>query len=325
VTKKVLRFSLLLGIALFVFLILKTDPAEIFRQIRKLTWLNLAVLLAMRLVYWILRTVCWQLVFVAYDHRLPFRKMLQARLASYAVSYLTPSAMLGGEPLRAFMINGSSRRRSFATVVVDKTIELVTMSVFTVAAVVFVLSRVPMPPLYRTILLAFIIIVVGLVVFLIVRQRQGMFIGVLDVLAKLRLRLHFLERHRANLRDIDAYVSDFYRRHRRKIPLVALHYVLTFLFWILEIQVTMVFLHIAGVTFGKSFLVITLGNVALLLPAIPAAVGVYEAANVGVFAILGWGATTAMSVALVRRIVTLVWVGIGLAMLGKGRFNLKDL
>jgi uncharacterized protein (TIRG00374 family) len=251
--------------------------------------------------------------------------MLKARLASYAVGFLTPSAMLGGEPLRAFMINGTSRRRSFATVVIDKTVEICTMSIFTVVAVLFALSRIPMPSSYRAAFLTFIGVIVLLVLFLLVRQRKGMFIGIADALARIGLKFQFIERNRSHLQDIDAHVADFYRHHRRKIPLVALHYALTFFFWVLEIQMTMLFLHVNGVTLFKSFLIITLSNIALLLPTIPGSVGVYEVANIGVFALLGWSASTAMSMAIVRRIVTLVWVGVGLGILWKSPVDIKDL
>lgn len=322
--KKIIRISILFGLALFAFLIYKTGPSEILRQIQKLTWAHFLILVGMRLVYWILRTICWQIVFVAYDRRVPFLRMLKARLASYAVSYLTPSAMLGGEPLRALMVGGSSRRRSMATVVIDKTIEIVTMSFFTIAAVLVALARFSMPRSTRTVFLVFIGVIILLVLFLIVRQKKGMFIGIIDAMAKVGLRFKFIERNRSHIQDIDAHVSDFYRGRRRKMPLVALHYCLTFFFWVAEIFVTMTFLHVPGVTIFKSFLIITLGNVALLLPTIPGSVGVYEVANVGIFALLGWNASTAMSMAIVRRIVTLVWVGVGLLAIWKSPVNIKD-
>jgi uncharacterized protein (TIRG00374 family) len=325
VRKKFIRIAVLFGLALFAFLVYRTGPAEILRQIRRLTWSNFFILVALRLGYWTLRTICWRLAFAAYDGPISFFSMLKARLASYAVGYITPSAMLGGEPLRALMVKGRSRRRNMATVVIDKTFEILTMSFFTVAAVLIALTRLPMPESYRMIFVVFIGVILLLVLFLLVRQRKGMFIGIIDTMARIGLRFKFIERNRSHIQDIDAHVSDFYGRHRGRIPVLALHNVLAIAFWVGEIYLTLRLLHAPGATVFKSFLVITLSNVALLLPTIPGAVGVYEVASVGVFALLGWNASLAMSMAIVRRIVTLVWVGIGLLAAWTSHVSIKDL
>jgi hypothetical protein len=130
-------------------------------------------------------------------------------------------------------------------------------------------------------------------------------------------RFRFVERNRDKIREIDSYISSFYREHRAKIPLVALLYSVTFLFWAVEIHMTLLFLHVPGLTFVKSLFVITLGNIALLVPTVPASLGVYEITNIGVFALLGWGAAIALSMAIIRRVIMLLWTGIGLLIMAK--------
>jgi len=119
------------------------------------------------------------------------------------------------------------------------------------------------------------------------------------------------------IRAIDSYISAFYREHRAKIPVAALLYSLTFLFWAVEIHMTLLFLHVPGLTFVKSLFVITLGNIALLVPTVPASLGVYEITNIGIFALLGWGAAIALSMAITRRVIMLLWTGIGLLIMAK--------
>jgi uncharacterized membrane protein YbhN (UPF0104 family) len=55
-----------------------------------------------------------------------------------------------------------------------------------------------------------------------------------------------------------------------------------------------------------------LGNVAFLLPGVPASLGVYELTNVGVFKVLGWSAGMAVALSVIRRLLALAWTAFGL-------------
>ena len=90
-------------------------------------------------------------------------------------------------------------------------------------------------------------------------------------------------------------------------------------FWVAEIDLTLAALGAPGLTVGRSFLVVTLGAVGLLLPTTPASLGTYEAANLAVFAGLGWSAELSLSLAFVRRFLSLFWAGAGLLCIAGSR------
>jgi uncharacterized protein (TIRG00374 family) len=317
VQKKILTIALALGILLFCFLIYRAGPAQILDGIKALSWQSFLILMGLRLVYWILRTYNWKVVVECFDKGQPFLLLLEARLVANAISYLTPSAMLGGEPIRALMLDGPGRKKGLASVTLDKTIEIVTMALFTILAVLIALLWIPMPLRLKAVFAGFVGLVLALCLILLAKQRQGFFIWMVDALGKIRIHFRFIERNRDKIREIDSYISAFYREHRAKIPVVALLYSLTFLFWAVEIHMTLLFLHVPGLTFIKSLLVITLGNIALLVPTVPASLGVYEITNIGVFALLGWGAAIALSMAIIRRVIMLLWTGTGLLIMAK--------
>jgi len=106
--KTVLRLSLVLGLVLFALVVWGSGPERILADLASLSALQLAVLMALRAVYWILRTFNWQQVYCCYEAKQPFRRLFEARLADNAVGFLTPSAMLGGLPVRALMLEGGS-------------------------------------------------------------------------------------------------------------------------------------------------------------------------------------------------------------------------
>ena len=70
----------------------------------------------------------WRIILRQAGSRQSFFTIFTARLTGFAISYLTPSLYLGGEPARAAVLNDStmSYKKSLASVIVDKYIEIFT-------------------------------------------------------------------------------------------------------------------------------------------------------------------------------------------------------
>ena len=310
--KTVLRLSLVLGLVLFALVVWGTGPERILADLASLSALQLAVLMAFRAVYWILRTFNWQRVYCCYEAKQPFRRLFAARLADNAVGFLTPSAMLGGLPVRALMLEGVDRRRVFASVILDKTIEALTTASYTVLAMLAAVLILPLSGAARLVFGIFVVVASVFCIGVVARQRRGLFIGFIDLLARVGIRLRWVEDKRDSLQDVDAALAEFYHDRRAKIPAVVGLYTLSYLVWAVEIHLTLRFLGAPDLTFVKSLLVISLGNVAFLMPGVPASLGVYELTNVGVFKVLGWSAGTAVALSVIRRLLALAWAGFGL-------------
>jgi uncharacterized protein (TIRG00374 family) len=313
--KTVLSLSLFVGIALFAIVVARAGPARILADIGRLNAAQFAALIALRAVFWVLRTFNWKQVYDCYGPRRPFRRLFEARLADNAVSFLTPSAMLGGLPVRAMMLEGVDRRRALASVILDKTIEGATMAAYTIMAMLAALLTLPMSDEARLAFIAFIVLAATACVVLLTGQRRGLLLGFFDRLGRLGIRPRWAVRKRDSLEAIDAAVAEFYRDRRPLIPAIVGLYTLSYLVWAVEIHVTLRFLGAPDLTLFKSLLVISLGNVALLLPTVPASLGVYELTNVGVFAILGWPAGLAVALSVIRRLLGLAWTAVGLLLL----------
>jgi uncharacterized protein (TIRG00374 family) len=315
VRKTILRLSLLFGLALFAAVIWRSGPTQILAALGRLSAAQILALAALRAVYWVVRTACWKQVFDCYESKRPFYRLFEARLADNAIGFLTPSAMLGGLPVRAMMLDGLDRRRIFASVVLDKTIEIITLAFYSVLAMAAAVVLLPMTSASRLAFGVFIVLATVICAALVAGQRRGFFSGFFDRLARFRIRPRWADRNRELIRDIDAAIADFYRTQRAKFSTVAALYTLSFLIWAMEIHVTLLFFGASNPTVLKSLLIISLGNVALLLPTVPASLGVYEVTNVGIFALLGWPAGLAVAVAVIRRLLALAWTAAGLAAL----------
>lgn len=139
-----------------------------------------------------------------------------------------------------------------------------------------------------------------------------MFAWLVDLLGRIGIRPRFIEKHREKIREVDARISDFYRRGPRAVGGIFVLNALLLSLWVAEIHLTLAFLGAPDLTVPKSFLAVTMGAVGLILPTTPASLGTYEAINLAVFAGLGWSAGLSMSLALVRRSLSLFWAGFGL-------------
>jgi uncharacterized protein (TIRG00374 family) len=240
-----------------------------------------------------------------------------ARLAGDAIGYLTPSAQLGGEPIRAMMVTKLNLEKSFASVAIDKTIELLTQILFTIIGVIIAITLIPLPGNYQYILTAFVVGAAFLAVFSFLKQKQGLFIWIIKILKKLKIRFKFLEKREARIREIDDHISYFYKNHKNIFLVVFLLHSFIFLLWTTEIYLTLLFIGAEEITLIKSYLIVSLGAFVVLLPTMPASLGTYEITYVTILVLLGLGAETGMTLILVRRIVLLIWAGIGLLLMIK--------
>jgi len=317
--KKILGISWIIGFLLFAFLIYKIGPGQIWENIKNLTWQKFLILFFLHFLYFFLRTINWKIIFEKYEGNVSFGHLIMARLAGDAISYLTPSAYLGGEPIRAMMVSSSTRRKSVASVTIDKTMEILTMIFLIIIGVTIAIALIPMPRHYKFLLIAFVMGAILFGLFIFSKQRQGFFTWIINALEKIKIRPKFIERHKTKIIETDAYISEFYSHHRKTFIIVFLLYTFAFLFWTAEIFLTLSFINAEGATFLKSFLITTLGSVVIILPTIPASFGTYEVTYVAVFVLLGLGAGVGITLTLIRRLVGLGWVGVGLLAMLKRR------
>ncbi len=313
--KKILRISLVVGILLFFLFIYFIGPGQIWENIKKLKWQNFLFLLFLRFLHSLLRTVSWKIIFEKYDQKTSFFSLYMARLAGDAIGYLTPSAQLGGEPIRAIMGNESHFEKSFASVIVDKTIEIINQIFFTIIGIIIAITMIPLPGYYEYLLVAFVFGAAFFAVLAFIKQKQGFFIWIIKILKKLKIRFKFIDKRETKIREIDDHISNFYKNHTKIFVFVFILNSFIFLLWTTEIYVTMLFIGTEGVTFIKSYLIVSLGAFMLLLPTMPASLGTYEITYVSIFVLLNLRADKGMTLILIRRVILLIWSGIGLLLL----------
>jgi len=316
--KRILRAVAILSLGCFGYMFLRLGPGQVWDLFRRISWFHWLILLTARLVYWMIRSVNWGLVLRNYGFPAPVVRLFMARVAGHAVNYLTPSARVGGEAVRILILDGIDRSVVLASAVVDKTIEFLVTFLMIGIGVLIAIGRFSLPASQQVILVS-VTAGAALVLFgLFYIQKRGLFTHILDGLVRLRLRFDFLEKRRAGIHAAETRISDFYRESKPLFSVIFLFYVAMMLLWAMEIRLTFVFLGAPEVGWLKCFLLVMLGSLSYLIPALPASLGVYELTYLSLFALLGIDLQSGLAVILVRRVLGLVWAGLGLfPMLGR--------
>jgi uncharacterized protein (TIRG00374 family) len=310
--QKIVRLSGVAGILIIAFIIYKIGPAQIWQHIKKISLQNFLILVGLRILYWALRTINWKVIIDEYEEKSSLFHLFIARMCGHAVSQVTPTAQVGSEATRIFMADCSSRKVAIASVVVDKTIEFLTVIFFTIIGVAGIFLRIALSGKIKTFFIVGVAISSLLVLFIFFKQKKGLLGWVVDIMARIKIPLKFLEKHREKIKETDEYISRFYRLHRLAFLKVFLLYSLLIMLWAAEIHLNLIFIGVTDISFVDSFLVTVLGNLAFIFPFIPGSLGIYEATYIGLFALLGRGADVGLTLVLIRRIIALVMAGIGL-------------
>jgi uncharacterized protein (TIRG00374 family) len=124
--QKIIKISAILCLGMFIYFIIRANPGELLHIISSLSLIGILLLILLRFLFWVIRTISWRLVLTRCStYRVSFSKLFWAELAGHAMGYFTPSAKLGGDAIRAMMLSPVPKNQALASVVIDKTIELI--------------------------------------------------------------------------------------------------------------------------------------------------------------------------------------------------------
>lgn len=314
----------LLGLLILLGLIWHIGPSRILDATAALGPVALPVMLLPSLVMYVLEAWGWRITLGRHAGSVTFLRLLAIRTAGEVVNMTTPTAYVGGEPLKAYLLkrHGVPLVDGLASVVTAKT-------TMTIAEVVFILLGIglavftmgtPAGPSVSTdrpgahVLGA--AVSVGLLllgtVLLVMAQHRGLFSGLLGTLRRCRIRIGFLEAREDRLRALDRTILDFYARDRRGYRLSIGVF---FLGWMAEaLEVYAILYYLGGATDFPA--AVSIGALSVFIKGgtffIPGSLGAQEGGNLMLLLAYGYSDLAGITFALLRRLRELVWIAIGL-------------
>lgn len=324
--KHLLSLSGILGILLIWYLFTRISFQEVFETAQNATiQLILLYVLSVILIQLIL-TYRWQIVLDSQGIKAKFWKLNNIRLAGFSVAFLTPSASLGGEPIKALLLSKDQNinfEKSLSSVVIDKTIELSSSAIFFfIGTIILLLSFVITPQIEIALML-----ISAIFLFLVISFNIRMFQGkkIFHPLIK-KVGLFKFKKIKAledKIKDFEKLVLKFFRKDKKHFVYVVL---LSFLSWMVMIVEYMLIARIVGQNLDliQTFLVFSFVGGAYMIP-IPMGLGILEAGQVSLFTAIQVSAAAGLALAIIVRLKDTIISIIGIGIITKYGLKINDL
>ncbi|HTI56256.1 MAG TPA: lysylphosphatidylglycerol synthase domain-containing protein [Verrucomicrobiae bacterium] len=296
------------GTALCIGLLWRTGVDPVLSAFAMLSW-RLPLLLCFPACLMIAcDTLGWRFSFRR--DRVPLRTLVSARLAGEALNITTPTASVGGEAVKAWLVRSYvPLTESLPSVVIAKTTITIGQTLFLLLGISVAWSILPAGSrLLRSMQWLLVLECLGTAGFVAVQL-----LGATGGVGRLLQRLGLLggEDREPALRQIDRAFVHFYRQEPRRLGLsIGWHLA----GWVLGALEAYCILQVLGfpVSLGLATMVDAFGaGVGFAAFFIPARLGAQEAGDVAVFTALGFGAPAGLAFSLVRRLREALWAAVG--------------
>lgn len=301
------------GVSLFAWILRSSDLGAVAEMIRQMGWRFGMVLLFYAVIFG-LDTFGWRFALhPSLQGRVRWDRLFRARLAGEALNYVTPSASIGGEPVKAVLLSrrhGIPMAEGMASVVVAKTTFAVSMLLFVALGLALTLATQPLPTPIMKWIWAILPMLGALMGLFLLAQFFQPFRRSASLLA--RLMPGRFAGDGARMREWDKAVTCLYRRSPGSL-LWSLGF--HFLGWVagaLEVYLILRLLQIPvglGTAFSIEALWVLLRSGTFL---IPGSIGASEGFLLLICGGVGVSAVAGLALGLVRRAREIAWMGLGL-------------
>lgn len=296
--------SIVIGLAILAILVALVGKDEtLAATARALGWQSLLVCLPFAPIMAV-DTLGWRYAF-AYD-RVPFLRLMAARVAGEAVNVMTAVAPVGGDAIKVWLLRPHvPYRESVASVIIAKTTITLSQTLFLLLGVAVALALSVDARLVAAMLWLLLAELVGAGGFLLVQVT-----GLLGRGARRLARFGKLKAI-ASAENLDQTLQSFYRRQWRRFSFSMGFHLLGWLMGVFETWLFLKVLHVPA-SLATAVVIETLGSaVRFATFFMPGSLGALEGANTVAFAALGFGAQAGLAFSLLRRLRQVVWIGLG--------------
>jgi 1L-myo-inositol 1-phosphate cytidylyltransferase len=300
------------GLLLLAYLLLRVGTVTVLEHMARFgPWFPVILVISFG---WLFAQACaWYLVQTAHFRPVPLFRLFRTKIISDALNTLIPSANVGGDAVRAFLIKRHvPLTEGIPGVLVDKTIEYFASTLFLMTGFLLSLLFLHLPGwMNEAAAICLGVTLIG-IALLVVFQLKGI-LWTLGRISKVFPRVQrFIDKRESHLKDLDANLHIVYSNFSPKtVAAAALHYAARVL-GAAEVYVILRVLD-ADASFIQALFTstgVTIINTAFFF--VPGHFGVMESGHVLILQSLGFSAALGLSLGVIRRIRKLTTAGIGL-------------
>ena len=308
---------LFVGLITLILIVWHVGPERIYDAAAQLGPAALFVLLLPSVFMYVIEAYAWKITLGPSAKDIPFWRVLMIRTVGEVVNLTTPTAYVGGEPLKAYLLKKYQvpMVEGLASVVIAKT-------TMTIAQVFFILSGIALAfwtlgtggspgQTVTAALFSVGLLVLGTAAFVFV-QHKGLFSWLLEFQRKLGFKIAYLEAREKKLRSLDRTILDFYRDNRLTFTSSTVLFLLGWMAEAVEAYLILYFLGSPPTALSAVSIAALAGFIKSGTFFIPGSLGAQEGGNMLLLTAFGYSEVTGITFALFRRFRELVWIGLGL-------------
>jgi uncharacterized protein (TIRG00374 family) len=272
--KILIVFSIILGFALFFSLMSTIEIKHILLAFKEARFFYIIPFLLCSFLIFFTLTFKWSIILQSYNYRIPLSKLIRYKACGFAAGYLTPSALFGGDSIKAIFLKKHQipYKTGFSISIIDKSIEMTINLLFTTFGFIFLILHLAVPTNTIFVVTFGLIIAIGILFLFYYRlMRRKAFFSLLARFGKL-IHHSFFSEMEANFKEIEDNIS------------LVLALILSLVAWIFTFAeyelLLLMFGHSASISI--LFLIIAVTGLAYIIP-IPAALGVLEGGHASLF------------------------------------------
>ena len=302
------------GLLLFAYLVLRIGVGVVLENVSRFgTWFAAILFVG---AFWLFFQACaWSIIQNAYFQKVPFFRLFRVRIIGDALNILLPSASLGGDAARAYLIKGNvPLKEGIPSVLFDKTVEFVASTIFLALGLLLGAIFIRMPKgLLAPTFICLAVMTVGLVllIFFSVRGFYGIVLRISGVIPKVR---RWVLKREEQLRALDGNLRLLYARANLKTAAALGLHILARLTGVVEVLIIMRVLGVPADYVQAWFItaVVVISNTIFFI--LPGQWGIMESVSMLVLKSLGHPVAIGLSLSVIRRIRKLAFVGLAMVL-----------
>jgi uncharacterized protein (TIRG00374 family) len=316
--------GLIVGILLLVFLMKKIPFEQIIEQFRQASFFAVIGFITISIIMMLLQTMRWQVITKSEGMKIPFLNLLSYKIVGFGISFITPAAKVGGEPIRAGLMkkHGVSFHKGLSTIIIDKLMDFSTIGLLFGIAVILAVTTMDFPVTIKLMMGSIALFFAGLIAYIyyqLLHKKNFL----LRLFKRLRLnKIKSLTNVEEKLVEFEETIRSFYIHKKKAFMKIVLLSVLNWLSMFIEYKFAILIFGISSISFSAIFLIITMMGIAYLFP-IPLALGVLEAGQVSTFNALDLNPLAGFGLSMIIRFRDLAWTFVAFAILAFYGFSLS--
>lgn len=306
---------LILGAVLVGVLVYRIGTRPVLETLAKLAWWQFIVVCLPYALIMAVDTLGWRFAFAR--DRAPFLPLYGARLAGEALNVVTALGSVGGEAVKTWLVRRHvSYEESIPATVIAKTTITMAQALFLLIGIAVAWSVLDVDSVVLRGMLWLLVVEVVAV---------GGFVGaqVFGLVARggRLLRTFGVVKDTAYANTLDKALRSYYLTQWRRLALSVGFHLLGWLLGAVEAFIMLWALDVDARLLTATVIEALGSGVRFATFLVPASLGALEGANAAAFQALGFGAGVGLAFSFVRRARQIVWVVLGLAVMGVMRWT----